>query len=43
MSNPFDALVRSLDQDEPPPFATPMLRAIWGTALVWACPRCDRS
>ena len=25
----FDAFVASLDQDAPPPFATPMLRAIW--------------
>ena len=24
MSNPFDAFVLSLDQDGPPPFATPM-------------------
>ena len=29
MSDPFDAFVLSLGRDEPPPLATPMLRAIW--------------
>ena len=29
MPDPIDAFVLSLDCGEPPPFATPMLRAIW--------------
>ena len=29
MPNPFDAFVVSLEQTGPPPFATPMLRAVW--------------
>ena len=29
MPDPIDAFVLSLDRGEPPPFATPMLRAIW--------------
>ena len=29
MATPVEAFVRSLDQDEPPPSATPMLRAVW--------------
>src|SRR5258706_12501268 len=29
MTDPINAFVLSLDRDEPPPFATPMLRAIW--------------
>jgi hypothetical protein len=29
MTDPMNAFVLSLDHDEPPPFATPMLRAIW--------------
>ena len=29
MAQPFDAFVVSLDRDAPPPFATPMLHALW--------------
>ena len=29
MTEPIDAFVLSLDQDAPPSFATPMLRAVW--------------
>jgi hypothetical protein len=29
MANSIDEFVVSLDRDEPPPFATPMLRALW--------------
>ncbi|HUP06968.1 MAG TPA: hypothetical protein VMU47_07445 [Caldimonas sp.] len=29
MSEPFDTFVASLDREAPPPFATPMLRAVW--------------
>jgi len=29
MTDPIDAFNLSLEQDRPPPFATPMLRAIW--------------
>jgi hypothetical protein len=29
MTSPIDAFVGSLDREVPPPFATPMLRAIW--------------
>jgi hypothetical protein len=29
MTDPINAFVLSIDRDEPPPFATPMLRAIW--------------
>ena len=29
MTDPINAFVLSLDRGEPPPFATPMLRAIW--------------
>ena len=29
MADPYSAFVLSLDRDEPPPYATPMLRAIW--------------
>jgi len=29
MTDPFDTFVLSLDHEEPPPFATSMLRAIW--------------
>lgn len=29
MTTPIDAFFLSLERDEPPPFATPMLRAIW--------------
>src|SRR5688572_33312539 len=29
MTHPIDAFTLSLDGPEPPPFATPMLRAIW--------------
>ena len=28
-AQPFDAFVVSLDRDAPPPFATPMLHALW--------------
>jgi hypothetical protein len=37
MTDPIDAFVLSLDRDEPPLFATPMLRAIWhGLRGDWA-------
>src|SRR5687768_3189798 len=29
MTHPIDAFTLSLDGPEPPPFATPMLRAVW--------------
>jgi hypothetical protein len=29
MVDPIDVFVLSIDRDEPPPFATPMLRALW--------------
>ena len=29
MSDPVDTFVLSIGRDEPPPFATPLLRAIW--------------
>ena len=29
MANPDDEFVLSLDRDQPPPFATSMLRAVW--------------
>jgi hypothetical protein len=29
MANTFDTFILSLDGDEPPPFAPPMLRAVW--------------
>jgi hypothetical protein len=29
MANSFDTFILSLDGAEPPPFATPMLRAVW--------------
>lgn len=29
MSDPIHAFVLSLERDEPPPFVTPMLRALW--------------
>jgi hypothetical protein len=28
-TDPVDSFVLSLDRDEPPPLATPMLRAVW--------------
>lgn len=37
MTDPVDAFELSLDRDEPPSFATPMLRAIWhGLRGDWA-------
>ena len=29
MTDPINAFVLSLDREEPPPFATPLLRAVW--------------
>ena len=29
MTDPINAFAASLDREEPPPFATPMLRAVW--------------
>jgi hypothetical protein len=29
MANSIDAFVSSLEREEPPPFATPLLRALW--------------
>jgi len=29
MTDPINTFVLSLERDEPPPYATPMLRAIW--------------